>query len=58
MGLNETVFLVVLVFSVACLLFWKIKLDPEIGAFWIYLVWVLLCNLVSLLSFNPWGVLG
>lgn len=52
------VFLVVALFSVGCLIFWKKKIDPDGGSFWIYLVWVLFCNILSFFLFNPWGVLG
>lgn len=52
------VFLVFLIVGVAALLFWKIKLDPEIGCFRIYLVWVLLHIALAAFVFRPWGLFG
>ena len=58
MGFSEWMFLVIALFSITCLLFWKKKIDPDGGTILAYLVWVLLCNLAALFTFNPWGILG
>lgn len=49
-------FWVVAVISILGLIFWKIKLEPETGSFWIYLLWVLLINFISAVMFQPWMV--
>lgn len=58
MGFNEIVFLTIIVFSIICLVFWKIKIDPDRGGFWIYGAYVLLVGLVSVFALNPWRMFG
>ena len=54
----EWAFLGVLLCSVAGAVFWAIKIRPQRGGLWAYLFWLLLVNMISLVFFNPWGVLG
>lgn len=56
--MNEIIFLIILAVSAAGLIVWKKIIDPERGGFWVYAMWVLLCNAISFFRFNPWGVLG
>ncbi len=54
----EWLFLAVLFFSICGAVFWAIKIHPKRGGLWVYLIWLLLVNVISLVLFNPWGVLG
>lgn len=56
MGVKEVWFCVVLTFSIAAWVFWKKKIAPS-GTARGYLLWLLFCNVISLLIFNPWGIL-
>ena len=54
----EWIFLAVLLCSIAGAVFWAVKIHPKRGGLWAYLFWLLLVNMISLVFFNPWGVLG
>lgn len=49
-------FWIIVAVSVAALIFWKVKIDPDGGSFWVYLVWVIVINLISFWWFGPWGL--
>lgn len=57
MGVNETWFCTILVFSLVAWVFWKKKIAPS-GAARGYLMWLFFCNAISFFVFNPWAVLG
>lgn len=58
MQINEWIFLAVLLGSAIGAVFWTIKIHPKRGGLWVYIVWLLLVNMISLAFFNPWGMLG
>ena len=55
---EKTMFFGLLVISMIACVFWKKKIDPHGKTVWIYLAWLIICNAISLMVFDPWGFLG